>query len=111
MRKILILSIVVLAVGISAAIANSNILHREEVVDNKIMSIDKEETSSEVITTVDYGDNIVKTILKKDEQKVYTYILNKKEFEPHEYLDLNNYTFVDVKEYSNLEVITEDPAK
>ena len=111
MRKILILSIVVLAVGISTAIANSNILHREEVVDNKIMSIDKEETSSEVITTVDYGDNIVKTILKKDEQKVYTYILNKKEFEPHEYLDLNNYTFVDVKEYSNLEVITEDPAK
>lgn len=68
-------------IGISAAIANSNILRREEVVDNKIMSIDKEETSSEVITTVDYGDNIVKTILKKDEQKVYSYILNKKDFE------------------------------
>lgn len=105
------MSIVIMVVAISAAIANSNILHREEVVDNKIMSIDKEETSSEVITTVDYGDNIVKTILKKDEQKVYSYILNKKDFEPHEYLDLNNYTFVDVKEYSNLEVITEDPAK
>jgi hypothetical protein len=111
MRKILVMSIVIMVVAISAAIANSNILHREEVVDNKIMSIDKEETSSEVITTVDYGDNIVKTILKKDEQKVYSYILNKKDFEPHEYLDLNNYTFVDVKEYSNLEVITEDPAK
>lgn len=111
MRKVLIVSIIVMVAAIGAAIANSNILHREEVVDNKIMSIDKEETSSEVITTVDYGDNIVKTILKKDEQKVYTYILNKKEFEPHEYLDLNNYTFVDVKEYSNLEVITENPAK
>ena len=111
MRKILVMSIVIMVVAISAEIANSNILHREEVVDNKIMSIDKEETSSEVITTVDYGDNIVKTVLKKNEQKVYTYILNKKEFEPHEYLDLNNYTFVDVKDYSNLEVITEDPAK
>lgn len=94
----------------NATFASNNYKYREEMVEGKVMKIDKIEDKSNKITTVEYGDFIVKSVYSKSELKVTTYLLDKTNLKNSNYDDLDNYQLIKVVDYADLsdEVFVKD---